>query len=806
MQMDLFWSDAKQAWRNTVRRPAFTLLVALTLALGIGVNSAVFALLDGVLLRPLPYRQPSALVFMWQTLPRLNVAEVEATPFDYDAWRTLRTVPEIAMLAYGSFSITGGNDPERVKGARVTASLMPTLGLVPAIGRGFIDAEDGDEVPRVVILADGLWRRRFAADPSIVGRQVEIDGASWTVVGIMPRGAILPGSTPADSELWLPMRMSPSERANDLSHSYTLVGRLAAGTSLTQATAEFEALGTRLATERQSHRGVGVRLVPFAEQSVRVIRPTLIVAAASVALLLLVATANASTLLLARASNRRAETAVRAALGASRSRLLSQALVEGVLLASLGALIGVALGEWTLRLLIPLFGPSLSALPIAIGPRAALFSFVLAFAIGTLFGVIAVFHSGPRLADALGGVTRSTASKSTLRTRHLLVISQVALAVVLLSAAGLMLSSVAKLSRVGTGFDVNNLLTFRVALSTGRYSTTGPRALFVANLLERLSALPGIQSSGAVSAIPFGGARNANGVEIEGRPVSPSEPPIVIDQRYASPNYFQTMRIPLLIGRGFAASDDERGERVVVINRTMARRYFPNGDAVNRRVRATAGRDAVGWLRIVGVVDDVRHISLSRDPVPEMYHPFAQTAPPTFTVVLRTAVEPAAFAAAARAGVVAVDPTLPIYEVLTMKQRVASSLAQTRGTMLVLVVTAVLAASLAAIAIYGSIWYAVVQRQKEIGIRMALGASRAAVFRGVVGGAIGRASIGAVVGAAVAIAGGSLLRSMLFETRTSDPLTYALVTVLVLAVAVMASVVPARRAMTIDPMSALRNE
>jgi predicted lysophospholipase L1 biosynthesis ABC-type transport system permease subunit len=244
----------------------------------------------------------------------------------------------------------------------------------------------------------------------------------------------------------------------------------------------------------------------------------------------------------------------------------------------------------------------------------------------------------------------------------------------------------------------------------------------------------------------------------------------------------------------------------VVINRTMARRYFPSGDAVNRRVRATAGRDAVGWLRIVGVVDDVRHISLSRDPVPEMYHPFAQTAPPTFFVVLRTAVEPAALAAAARAGVVAVDPTLPIYEVLTMKQRVASSLAQTRGTMLVLVVTAVLAGLLAAIAIYGSIWYAVVQRQKEIGIRMALGASRAAVFRGVVGGAIGRASIGAAVGAAVAIAGGSLLRTMLFETRTSDPLTYALVTVLVLAVAVAASVVPARRAMTIDPMSALRNE
>jgi len=805
MHMDLFWSDAKHAWRNTVRRPGFTLLVALTLALGIGVNSAVFALLDGVLLRPLPYRQPSRLVFMWQTLPRLNVAEVEATPYDYDAWRTLRTIPEVAMMAYGSFSITGGNDPERVKGARVTASLMPTLGIAPAIGRNFTAAEDGDEASRVVILADALWRRRFGADPSIVGRQVEIDGASSTVIGIMPRGALLPGTTPVDSELWLPMRMSPAERANDLSHSYTFVGRLAAGASLPQATAEFEALGTRLAAERQSHRGVGVRLVPFAEQAVRAIRPTLIVAAASVALLLLVAIANASTLLLARASNRRAETAVRAALGASRARLLSQALVEGVLLASFGAVIGLALGEWTLRLLIPLFGRSLPALPIEIGPRAALFSFVVALAIGALFGVIAAFHSGARLADALGSVTRYTASKSTVRSRHLLVISQVALAVVLLSAAGLMLSSVAKLSRVGTGFDVNNVLTFRVALSDARYATTAPRVAFVANLLERLSALPGVQTSGIVSAIPFGGARNANGIEIEGRPVSPSEPPIVIDQRYASPDYFQTMRIAVLTGRGFASSDDERSERVVVINRTMARRYFPDG-AVNRRVRATAGRDAVGWLRIVGVVEDVRHLSLSRDPVPEMYHPFAQTAPPTFTVVLRTTSEPTAVAGAARGVVVAVDPTLPIYEVMTMKERIASSLAQTRGIMLVLVVTAVLAAALSAIAIYGSIWYAVVQRRKDIGIRIALGASRVAVFRGVVGGAVGRAAVGAMVGAAVAMAGGSLLQTMLFETRTSDPLTYLLVTTIVLSVSVAASVVPARRAMAIDPISALRNE
>jgi len=309
VQIDLLWNDARYACRNMLRRPAFTLLVALTLALGIGVNSAMFALLDSVLLRPLPYRDPSRLVFMWQTLPRLHVPEVEATPWDFLAWRGLRTIHEVAMLGFGSFNVTGNNDPERVKGARVTASLFPLLGITPALGRPFTAAEDYDGVERVAIIGDGLWRRRYGGDPSIVGRQIDIEGFSWTVVGIMPRHALLPGSLPGDSELWLPMRLSAAERINDSSHNYTFVGRLAPGATIASASAEFEALAARLATERRSHTGIGGRLVAFSEQSVRTVRPALIVAAASVALLLLVATANASTLLIARASHRRTDAA-----------------------------------------------------------------------------------------------------------------------------------------------------------------------------------------------------------------------------------------------------------------------------------------------------------------------------------------------------------------------------------------------------------------------------------------------------------------------------------------------------------------
>ena len=381
------------------------------------------------------------------------------------------------MLTFGSFSVTGNNDPERVKGARLTASLFPLLGITPAIGRPFTPAEDSDDVERVVILGDGLWRRRYGGDPSILGRPIDIEGSPWTVIGIMPRGARLPGSLPGDSELWLPMRLSLAERINERSHNYTFVGRLADGATLASASTEFETLAARLATERPSHAGIGGRLIAVSEQSVRTVRPALVVAAASVALLLLVSTANASTLLIARASHRRTEHAVRAALGASSGRLLSQSLVEGVLLAAFGAVIGVAFGGWTLSLLLPLFGPSLPAsAPIEIGPRTALFSAFLAITIGLVFGVIAAFRPGHRLADAISGLARtSTASPSVLRARHLLVVSQVAVAVALLSAAGLMLSSVAKLSRVSPGFDPNHVLTFGLR-SLATATPSRPRA------------------------------------------------------------------------------------------------------------------------------------------------------------------------------------------------------------------------------------------------------------------------------------------------------------------------------------------
>jgi putative ABC transport system permease protein len=806
LPLDLLFRDIVFAGRNAFRRPGFTLLIALTLALGIGVNSAVFALLDNVLLRPLRYRDPSRIVFLWQTLPSKNVMELEPTPFDFTAWHELHGLSESGMALPDTFTLTGDDNPERIRGSRVTASLFSLLGITPRIGRPFTPAEDLDGTAAVAILSDRLWRRRFGGDQRVLGRTIRINGEPRTIIGVMPRDATLPGPLAEDDDLWLPARMTPSERVNEDSHNYKILGRLADGVTLEQASAELEALAARMASERPSHRIMGARLVPVAEQTVHIIRPTLLLIAGSVALLLLVAGANASTLLLARASSRRHELAVRTALGATRGRLFSLALAESLVFASLGGLAGLLVGGWALRAVLPLFAGSLPAdIPIDIDARAALFTAVVSGVLGLLFGVVVAAHRPhDRIADVLQSSGR-TISGSAGRGRSALVIAQVALAVILLSAAGLMLNSVVKLSRVRPGFDADHLLTFKVALTGLNYQSAPSRVNFASDLLARLEAQPGVRHAALSSVVPFGGTRNGNAFVIEGRTRKPSELHIA-DQRHVSPNYFQTMNIPLAKGRLFQASDDSRGEPVVIINRTMAKQYWPNEDPIDRRVRTGGGFDSGVWFRIVGVVEDVRHVALTRDPVSEMYRPIAQTATPLFTIVVRTDGDPSALTPSLRAAVQAIDPNLPIYDVRTMEERIAGSFAQMRGTMLLLLVTAALAAALSGVAIYGSIWYAVSQRIPEIGVRLALGASRGSVFRDVLRRAVSLTGTGALIGVGGALAAGRAIAGLLFDTRASDPVTLAAVVTVTMCLALVASLVPAHRAMSVDPMIALRNE
>ena len=807
LQLDVLLQDALLAWRNAVRRPAFTALVVMTLALGIGVNSAVFALLDGILLRPLPYRDPSRLVFVWHTVPSQNIFAVEATAWDYGDWHSLRSFSELALASGGAVTIAdAGDSPERVRISSVTASLFPLLGITPAIGRAFTTAEDTTDAPGVVILSDGLWRRRYGGDPNILGRVIEVNNEQRAIVGVMPRGASLPGELGGDEELWASAHMSAAGWANERSHNFTILARLADGTSLSQAAAALEVHTTRVAVERPSHRNVGARIVPITEQTVGSARPTLLVIAGGVALLLLVASANASTLLLARAANRQHELAVRTALGATRAHLLSLAMMDGLLLALLGGLLGLALGRWALDAMVPLLGTALpKSLAVSVDTRVALFTAGVSGVLGVLFGVIVAAHrSGSNLTAALKATAR-TIPAPTGRLRGALVVVQVALAVVLLSAAGLMLSSVVKLSHVDAGFNPARLLTFRVALTTQNYAALPSRVGFGSEVLQRLQGLAGVRNAALISSIPLGGTRGANGVEIEGRPPNPNEL-LIVDQRYISPNYFQTMAIPLVSGRAFTATDDTRAEPVTIINRAMAEKFWPNENPIDHRVRVSAGMDSQIWFRIVGVVDNVRHISLSRQPATEMYRPFAQTGVGGFTLVVKTDGEPAAFGAAVREAVKAVDPRLPVYDMRTMEERIAGSFAQTRGTMVLLLVTAVLAALLSAVAIYGSIWYSVSQRVPEIGVRLALGASRGSVFVDVLRRAVVLTGVGSALGLAASLAAGRLITSLLFETTATDPTTYALVIAGTLSLALVAGLVPARRATRVDPMTALRNE
>jgi putative ABC transport system permease protein len=790
-----------------LRRPGFAALVVITLALGLGINSAVFALVDSALLRPLPYRDPSRLVFVWQTLPQHNISELEPTAFDYDAWHAVRSFSQIALVANGAFTLTGDDNPERVRGARVTASLMPLLGMAPQIGRTFAPSEDTDAAPPVAILSDGLWRRRYGADPAVLGRILSVDGVPRTIVGVMPPRVSLPGPLSGDDDVWLSLQMNAADRANARSHNYTILARLNDDTTLARASAELEALTSQIAAEHPStHSALGVRIVPATEQTAHAIRPTLVIVAGGVALLLLVASANASTLLIARAANRRQELAVRTALGATRSRLLSLAVTECLVLALLGGLAGLVLGRWTLRGLLPLFAGMLPAsAAVDVDGRAALFTAAVTVLLGLAFGVVAAAHRPEsRLVDSLHSSAR-TAGGTASRSRGALVVAQVALAVVLLCAAGLILNSVVHLSRVSPGFDADHVLTMRVALTGADYAAAPRRTAFADNVLERLRAAPGIRTAALTSAIPFGGTRGANGVEIEGRPAVAGQV-LIVDQRYISPDYFQTMGIPLLRGRLFTPNDDERAERVTIINRAMAERYWPNASPIDRRVRLQAGFDSASWFRIVGVVDNVRHIALSREPVDEMYHPYAQAAVPTFAVVVKTMGAPESAVPTIRASVQAVDPNLPVYDVRTMADRIAGSFAQTRGTMLLLLVTATLAAALAGVAIYGSIWYSVSQRIREIGIRLALGATRTSICADVLRKAVWLTCIGTALGMAGSAAAGRLLASLLFETKATDPATYAEVALTLFALTIAAALGPAWRATRVDPMTALRTD
>jgi putative ABC transport system permease protein len=811
--LDELLQDLRHAARMLRKNPGFTVIAILTLALGIGANTSIFSVVHAVLLKALPYPQADRLVMVYEDvrLPNYQNKKNEPSPGNFSDWSSQNTLFE-SMAAYRnlSFNLTGEGEPARVEGELVTSAFFTTLQIHPALGRVFASEEDRAGNSHVVVVSDGLWKSRFASDVQILGKKILLDSEAYTIIGVMPPGFHFPDP---EDQLWVPMGMSSAELSNRGSHFLLVLARLKPEITLTRAQAEMEALAKHLTEQYPAtNTGQTVNIVSLHNDIAGPVRPALLVLMAAVSLVLLIACANVANLLLARASVRQREIALRRALGASRSRIARQLFTESVLLALLGCTFGLLLARWCLAA-VKLFAAT--TLPrteeFSLNGPVLLFSVVHSFLAGIVFGV------GPALQAAHGSVhgtlksgTRESPTGSRLRTRNLLVVVETALGAIVVIGAVLLLRSFLSIEHVPLGFQPQGILTFRVIPRGDRYSQLSQRAAFYQQVLERIEALPGVKSAAAVSFIPLTLARGRKGFAIEGRaPSAPGQIPMA-GYNLVTPGYFGAMRIALLRGRDFSWSDSPQTQPVVTINEAMAKRYWPNQDPVGKRIRQGGPDDAESpWLTITGVVADVREFDPMTEPHPTIYFPIAQFADPRGILrdwVVRTDHDPKAIAANVRAAVWDVDKDLPVTRIRTMEEVRSTAVVSPRLNLLLFGFFAALALILASVGIYGVTAYSVSQRTREIGIRMALGASRNDVARIVVRQGVRLATIGVLLGLLGAFALTRLMTSMIYNLSSSDPATFALVAFLLMSVALAACYIPARRAMRVDPIVALRYE
>jgi putative ABC transport system permease protein len=805
------WSDVQYALRNFVKRPLFYSVVILTLALGIGANTAIFTVVNAVLLQPLPYPEPDRLVMLWTYNPLQGFDKDVGTYPNFDDWRRAGNSFE-RMSAYSgaSVTLTGRGDPAQIRGARVTHEFFETMGVAPVRGHAFDPANGLAGGERVVVLAHGLWTRRFGADASIVGQRLLLSGVSHEVVGVMPASF----AQPADAELWMPLApVGPLESLFTARGSYwlTIVGRLKPGVSLADAQAEMDAIAARLEAQYPANAGIGVRLVPMHEELVGDVRRPLVILLGAVCFVLLIACANVANLLLTRAASRQRELAIRAALGAGRLRLLRQLLTESLVLGMLGGVAGLAVAAWATGLLQSLAPPELPRLSnVVIDAQVLAYAAGASLLTGLLFGIVPGLHaSRGESAGYLkeGGRTGAdTARGGRLRTG--LAISEVAIAVVLLVGSGLLIRSSIALNNEDPGFATRGVLTMRLQLPAAKYDEPARVAAFYDQLVERLAALPGVESAAAGSSLLLSRLPGSASISIEGRPPLPADAqniPVPYDS--VTPEYLSTLEIPLRRGRMFSRADAPQSQAVVIVNESFVRRFFPGEDPLGRRV--TFGNPSAPdtrWQTIVGVVADTKRGGFDREPWAEVYFPMRQAPESRAFVLLRTSGDPAALIAAAQAAVWSIDRDQAITSTRTMPELLAEREANRRFTTLLLGLFAAVALALAVIGIYGVIAYSTAQRTQEIGIRMALGADRATVLRMVLGNGLRIAAAGLGLGVAGALMLTQVLSGLLFGVGAHDPVTFGIVAGGLLLVALAACSIPARRAMRIEPVVAMKGD
>jgi putative ABC transport system permease protein len=806
--MDVMLQDLRYGMRKLAKTPGFTAIVVFALALGIGANTAIFSVVNAILLHPLAYKDPGRIAMVWMDNRKLGVdQDWHSYPNFMEYKNGSQTFEDIAAFNDRSFNLTGAGDPVRVIGAWATASLFPVLDVAPVLGRVFTPDEEEPGRDLVVVLSHGLWQRRFGADPHIIGQQISLNRTNRTVVGVMPASFRFPDK---DAELWIPLAPDPQLRNNRNALWLKAVGRLKPGVTLEQARADMSTIAGRLEQQYDFMSGYGVNLVPIHDQVVGSVRPALLVLLGAVVLVLMIACANVANLLLVRAAAREREIAVRAALGGARGRLVRQMLTESIVLATAGGVAGLLIAVLGLRVLLALAPGDIPRLDqIRMDWQVLIFALAISLATGLIFGVVpALQASRPDLNESLKeGGRSSTAGIRGRRIRGALAVSEIALSLILLIAAGLMIKSFFRLQQFNLGFNPDRLLTLRLQLPGSKYRDDSHVAGFYRELLDRVENLPGVQSAGAISTIFLTKTPYSTNFTIQGRPPLPPGEQIEVPLDSISPNYFRVMGIRLLRGREFTDDDKAGAAGVVIINQTFARRFFPNEDPIGRRfVYGVPDGPNPRWLTIVGVVADTRRTGFDAEVRPETYLPYSQTPDRSMYLIVRAASSPVSLIGAVRDAVWAIDKDQAVFSVETMDQLLSEMMAQRRFNMLLLAIFAAAALILAAVGIYGVMSYSVTQRTHEIGVRIALGASRARVLWKVAGQGMVLAAAGIALGLAGSLALTRLMAGLLFEVGATDPVTFVLIPLLLGGAALAASVIPASRAMKVDPILALRYE
>ena len=806
--MDTLQQDIRYAIRRLIKSPAFTVVALLTLALGIGANTAIFSVVNGVVLKPLPYANPDELVGIYHFAEGRR--STMSGPNFTDVKRLSTTLQDAAAYTRTRMILTGQGEPLRVDGALVSASLFDVLGVPALIGRTFRVDENTPGRHRVAVLSYDLWQTRFGGDRAVVGKGMTLDGVTHEIVGVMPPRF----SFPAARAVWTPLEYTEDFTTAQRGAWYLqAVGRIKPGLSETQVRAEIETIGKQLAVKYPDNEGLDFTAVALHEAMVGDIRTSFWVLLGAVGFVLLIACVNVANLLLARAAVRESEIAVRTALGAGRRRLVRQLLTESVILGLIGGGLGLLAAVWGIEALLTLEPQGIPRLgEVGVDPRVIAFTMGLALVTGILFGVVPAFQStrGGVASTLKEGGRGALTSRGGARIRTTLVIVEVALAVTLLAGAGLLIRSFSRLAAVDPGFQVTPALTFELSLPDSRYEEEAAQITFFDDLLPRLRALPGVEAAAGVISLPLTGSSLVLTFEVAGRPPLPPSQQPAMQVRVATTGYFDAIGIPLKRGRLFNEEDGWGSPPVVVITEAAAKQYFPNEDPIGRRINLGWGRGP-GKPRaggeVVGIIGDTKDAGLAEPDPPQIFLPYKQWPVQSMAILLRTAVPPASLAGAARKTVYAVDGNLPVGNVRTLQEVVARSISQPRFYMTLLAVFAGVALVLAAIGIFGVLSYAVAQRTREIGIRMALGAHAASVLGLVVREALVMAVAGVAIGSAAAyVLTEWLVASLLFNTSPHDPLTFVLVAAVLALVSMAAAYVPARRATRVDPIVALRAE